>query len=93
MSGIKRYIDDLEFLRSRARGVLCAAAVLKQCEMHGLYFDTGVEVEAAYRLANSKISAGRLDIGTATRRDFTDAIKHEFEDNISIGGCPQCGCQ
>jgi len=91
MSMIKRYMDDLEALRCSAREILCTAGVLKQCEWHSLYFNTGREVEAAYRLANSRISVGKLDIGDATRRDLTDAIKHEFENNISVDGCPQCG--
>jgi hypothetical protein len=64
--------------------------VLEQRECHGTYFDTWAPIEPAYRLANAKISAGRLDIGDRSRRDFTDAIKHELEANRTLGVCPLC---
>ena len=91
MGGMKSHMETLESLRSIARIVLCNAGVLKQCEIHGLYFDTGVNIAAAYSLANAKITSGELYIGEAKRRDLTDQIKHEFENNCAIDGCPQCG--
>jgi hypothetical protein len=90
VGGSKRYMEDLEDLRRKARIVLHDAGVLDQCEFHGTYFDTWADIEGAYRLGNARISAGRLDIGGWSRCDFTDAIKHELEANRTLDGCPLC---
>jgi hypothetical protein len=90
VSFIKRYMSEIEDLRRKARIILRDAGVLEQCEFHGTYFDTQADVEAAYRLGNARISAGKLDIGDWTRRDFTDAIKHELKENTTLDGCPDC---
>lgn len=91
MGGNKDIMDGLDFLRARARGVMRRAGVLDHCEFHGLHFDTGADVEAAYRLGNALITKGEIDLLGHSRTEFTDAIKYELDANASLGGCPRCG--
>lgn len=90
MSGSKASMDSLDQLRAKARCVLRAACVLEFCEYHGVYFDTWVEIEGAYRLGNTLVTRGRINLDGWSRRSFTDAMKHELEEHTTLGGCPCC---
>jgi hypothetical protein len=90
MSGSKDILDACEEIRATARGVMRRAGVLERCEYHGLYFDTWADIEDAYRLGNALVSQGKIDLRGQTRRDLTDAIKHELAENTTLGGCPRC---
>ena len=91
MSGIKRHIEDIE-ARYRFGLELCMeTGALEECENHpGSYYegDEGEDgLEAAYKLANSRITSGKLQM---ERREATDAIKDAYEDNSGIDYCPSC---
>lgn len=74
-----------------ALGVLAEAKVLEYCEHHSeYYYDGGEEVEAAYRLANVKISRGDAPFSSAQRRKATDAIKAAFESHDFVDSCRSC---
>jgi len=92
MSGSKDYMFALEALRAQARRILCDAGQLEQCAIHGTYFRVNIssDLETAYRIANARITARKLDLGDWTRRDFTDAIKHEYEAHRALSDCPHC---
>lgn len=90
MSGSKDVLDACEEIRATARNVMCLAGVLERCEYHGNYFDTWADIEGAYRLGNKLVSLRKIDLRGHTRRDLTDAIKHELTENSTLGGCPRC---
>lgn len=91
MGGAKDYMMELEDLRAMARRLLVQAEVLTACEGHGiLYNPEAVDLQTAYKIANAKVTAGEIDLRKWSRRDFTDAIKHEFEENGALDYCSQC---
>src|SRR5689334_21583501 len=46
-----------------ARSLLCEVGALEECENHpGTYFDGSGDVEAAYKLANARITSGELKL-------------------------------
>lgn len=67
------------------------SGAIEECENHpGSYYEGGEGqdgLEAAYKLANSQISAGKLGMD---RRAATDAIKEAYDDNSGIDYCPSC---
>ncbi|MEI9991547.1 MAG: hypothetical protein WDM86_16070 [Rhizomicrobium sp.] len=90
MSGSKDVMAMVGRLRAQARDVMRRAGVLGWCEDHDAYFDTWGEIEQAYRLGNTLVSQGKIDLHGFSRRDFTDAMKHELEANATLGGCVYC---
>ena len=73
-----------------ALGILLQAGVLNVCAVHE---DTVIEgsgdIEAAYKLGNSKFTAGELAGVFETRKEMTDYIKLVYEENAE-GECNQC---
>jgi len=65
---------------------------LKQCEIHeGEYFDGGNDVTDAYRLANSRVTEGEIELEAGeTRETVTDAIKRAYDDNANTSCCSAC---
>ena len=74
-----------------AMNILFEAGVFKECDFHPGEFSEGPnEIEAAYRLANSKITSGKIKLAKGeTRRDITDLIRDVYHDNF--GGTAGCG--
>ena len=93
MSQVKHLMDAKEELRSLSLNVLQAVGLLVECEYHpGTYYDGGQgDLEEAYKLANSRVSKGEIELpGRMSRRDFTDAIKSTYNDNSGIDYCSSC---
>jgi hypothetical protein len=88
----KRLLEEREDLRTTAVGILCDVGALKECEFHdGIYFEGDGDLEGAYRLANSRISKGELELpDDMTRRNFTDEIKKAYEELSLTEACWAC---
>ncbi len=68
------------------------AGAIEECEMHpGSYYDGGGDVEEAYKLANSRISSGGIELDDGEdRKTITDAVKGAYEDNYHASKCMSC---
>ena len=90
MGAAKQLMLETEALHGKARRLLKSLDFIAQCEIHGIYYDNGIfDLQDAYKIANARITAGQIDIGYSSRRDFTDAIKSEYEE---ISACDSCYC-
>jgi len=83
-------MEGYRILRLEAARVLCDARVLYRCEFHGTLLDNMGNVESAYRLAMARISRGEIHLTGGTKRDFTDAIKHVYEQTVGKDDCGEC---
>jgi hypothetical protein len=83
MSFVKRMMERLEDQESVAVEIALDAGVLRKCEYHGTLMSGGTDIEAAYRLANSRFSAGQYHGDFEDGPETTDAIKKVVEDNSS----------
>lgn len=92
MGFTKALLDDMEMLRGMALRVALEAGALDECEYHpGVYYEGGSDVQDAYRLANSQITAHKIELPKGfTRRNFTDAIKAVYDDNSLPSECFIC---
>jgi hypothetical protein len=93
MSMVKRMMEAQEDLRQHALDILVETELLEQCDYHpGTYFDGGGgDLQDAYKLANSKVSRGEIELpGNMSRRDFTDVIKETYQDNSGVDSCQSC---
>ena len=93
MSQVKRLMEAQDGLRSLSLDVLKEVGLLAECESHaGTYYDGEQgDLEDAYKLANSKVTKGDIELpGGMSRRDFTDAIKGTYNDNSGINYCSSC---
>ena len=73
MGGAKRMMEENESKRAVALEIALEAGVLEQCEFHeDCIFEGGEEIEAAYKLGNSKMSKGDLGDVFESRREMTD---------------------
>lgn len=84
----KREMERFEDQRGLAMAIAIEAGVLTVCDMHEEAFLGGNEIEAAYRLGNSKYSKGILK-DFYDRTELTDAIKAVVED-YCLDSCPRC---
>ena len=71
------------------RDIAIEAGVLTFCEHHadGI-FSRGADLEGAYRLANARYTAGKMDM-FSSRLEMTDAIKEVVADH-SMEECSWC---
>ena len=93
MSMVKRRIEAQDTLRDLSLGVLKEVGLLTECNVHaGTYYDGEQgDLEDAYKLANSKVTRGDIELPDGmSRRNFTDAIKDTYEDNAGISYCSSC---
>lgn len=88
MGGAKRMMERNETLRGIAIGIALEAGALRSCEHHDCVFEGLNDIEGAYKLANSKFSAGLLQ-EFESRREMTDCIKAVVEDHPA-SECPRC---
>ena len=90
MGGVKDMMAQDEARRLAAIEIAVEAGALKRCEFHeDTLLDGGGDVEAAYRLGNSKFTAGEFKEFFETRREMTDTIKSVVDDN-SADECYSC---
>jgi hypothetical protein len=88
MSMMKARIEMEERQRMEAEEILVEANALERCRQHGEVFDRGVvDLEPAYRYANSKFSRGEVS-GFRDRREMTDAMKAVHKE--AAMDCWQC---
>jgi hypothetical protein len=72
-----------------ARRLLCDAEALRECEVHGTFYDGPKDVQEAYILVNSRIKSGQITLKNGqTSRDLTDLIQKVYADNSSNSRCP-----
>jgi hypothetical protein len=90
MGVAKREMEDHEAKFGAALDIAIQAGVLEQCEFHdGCIFELSGDLDAAYKLGNSRFTAGKLNGTFASRREMTDLIKEAVESN-SADECPSC---
>lgn len=92
MGYTKRRFEREQDLHNLGVRLCIDVGALAECDNHpGSYYDGGGEVEEAYRLANSLISRGEIELESGEdRRTITDAIKGAYEDNVHADGCMSC---
>jgi hypothetical protein len=75
-----------------ARSLLCDAGTLEECEFHpGTFFDASGDLEAAYKLVNSRITSGEITLApNQTRCNLTDLIKSVYEGTSGVESCQEC---
>jgi len=74
-----------------ARNFLCEVGALKECDIHGAFFEGPADVEDAYRAFNQRVTSGRIVLEKGkTRRQRTDLLKAVYDNNSAAGGCPEC---
>jgi hypothetical protein len=69
------------------------AGTLARCEGHGTHFQGSGDLAAAYRLADHSLPEDSADVGSAERRELTDAIKVAFGEHENLIRCEQCSEQ
>jgi hypothetical protein len=91
MGAAKDLMIQMDDLRPVAGRIAVAAGALSRCSVHNdiliEQFDDGALTEA-YRIANARITAGEIDLGDLSRRDFTDLIKKVVSE--SAMDCWRC---
>ncbi len=92
MSVAKRTLEDREARYAEALHLLLEVGALKECENHpGTYMDGSGDLVAAYKLANSRITAGAMEVPSGgSRKDVTDMIEAVYGDNSGLSVCPSC---
>jgi hypothetical protein len=89
MGALKRMMERHETLCGVAIGIALEARVLRSCEYHDCLFEGPNDIVDAYKLGNSKFTAGTLEGHFQSRREMTDCIKEVVEDNCN-DICPRC---
>lgn len=90
MSLTKRRMEANESKKETSLAIAIEAGVLGVCMIHE---DTVIggsgEVEDAYKLGNTKFTAGEIEGIFESRKEMTDYIKLMCEENAD-GECNQC---
>ena len=88
----KRLMERDQELYDLGLQLCIAVGAIEECQFHpGTYYDGGGEVEEAYKLANSRVSGGEIELwDSEDRRTITDAVKGAYEDNYGVDRCMQC---
>jgi hypothetical protein len=81
MGAMKRLMEEHEQQLDVGRQIAIEAGVLELCEFHEVAVYNNRNVERAYRLGNTKFSAGALRGVFDTRREMTDAIQKAVEES------------
>lgn len=93
MGGSKRMMEEEDHKRQVATQIALEAGALKTCDVHEDWIYEGdQEIESAYRLGNSKYSAGKLEGVFKNPKEMTDYIKDVVE-NYPSEICPSCSKQ
>ena len=71
-----------------AKRITIDAGAIHFCELPGSTFEGVEEPVAAYKLGNSRLSAGKLGETFASSREMTDLIKQVIEEQPER--CPEC---
>lgn len=74
--------------RGWALGIARRAGVLSYCPIHLTHSQALGDIEDAYKLGNSRYSAGELDGMFESRREMTDCIKEAVES--CLDQCYEC---
>ncbi|MEJ5117131.1 hypothetical protein WH158_06835 [Gluconobacter cerinus] len=85
MSIAKRMMEEREALEGQATHILLEVGCLTRCPNHDdVLLENDNDLEPAYRLANTLISKGEIELPHGEgRRWFTDLIKSVFDDHLS----------
>jgi hypothetical protein len=88
----KAKLFEAEENYATAISLLVEVGALEECEDHsGTFFDCDSEkLEDAYRLVNSRITAGKSPFGDLSRSEATDLLKQAYEDNSGVDDCQEC---
>ena len=90
MGAMKRLMELRESQQIEASAIAVEADVLRRCEWHpGILINQFTDLSLAYKIANARFTANRLDNEYASRRELTDAIQTAIKD-AEIDGCPLC---
>lgn len=87
MSSIQRHMEAQEDKWQAAIQICIEADVLNSCEDHGVVFQGEEEVEEAYKLGNTKFTAGELGQTFSNRREMTDFIQEVANSGDHAGEC------
>lgn len=87
MSSIQRHMEAQEGKRQVAIQICIEADVLNSCDDHGVVFQGDEDVEEAYKLGNTKFTAGELGQTFSSRREMTDFIQEVANSGDHAGEC------
>src|SRR5882762_8033140 len=91
MGATKRLMEHYENQRNAAITIAIQAGVLKRCENHADYvFDGGSDPTGAYKLGNSKFTAGELEGIFNSRKEMTDCMKKAIQEHSATDECQRC---
>lgn len=90
MGAAKNLMMERDDLAGAALRVLLKVGALKACEVHGELSEGNSDLEGAYKLGNTMISRGDIDLGGFSRTEFSALIKSEFDDHSYGDGCGYC---
>jgi hypothetical protein len=88
LSAIKRYMEALEHQLVVGNQIAIDAGVLKVCPYHEIAFYDDGDVTPAYKLGNSRFTAGKYVGVFEDRTEMTDAILKAVQD--SAVECDPC---
>ncbi len=90
MSSIRQSMEEEDALRDSALDILVRTGRVSECPNHPrTYLGEDDDLVDAYKLANSLISKGKLDIGNRSRKDFMAIVDSVYSDN-SGDECYSC---
>ncbi len=92
MGSAKRQWEETQGEKQIALMLLVESGVIRECQYHpGTYFEGNEPIEAAYKLANTRISENQAALPHGySRRQYTDLIKSVYEDHSGLDSCPCC---
>ena len=84
----KRLMELHESQQVEAAAIAVEAGVLRRCELHPeITINQFADPSPAYKIANARFTANKLENNYASRRELTDAIQTAIEDAL-IDGLP-----
>tara|TARA_R110001583_G_scaffold9096_7_gene42897 strand:+ start:3602 stop:3907 length:306 start_codon:yes stop_codon:yes gene_type:complete len=87
MSITKRWMEQEEHKLNVATEIAIQAGVLERCEFcESIVYQTGENVEEAYKLGNTQFSRGELE-AFDSRKEMTDAVKATVENPDHASDC------
>lgn len=92
MGGAKRLLEQAEEDQGEALSLLLELEVLTTCPLHEDQILEGTEdIEVAYRVANSRITSGKITLREdQTRKDYTDVLKEMYDEYSYSSSCYYC---
>ncbi len=86
----KRLMEKEDEKRNIAIQIALEAGVLESCKVHNDFnYDTGKDIQHAYKLANANYTNDHYIDVFNDRKEMTDSIKEVVEEHLPVE-CPYC---